>query len=113
MNFSRVLGGDRRSRISVATSRPSYAVFGSFGMAEPKKMVRDSYVRHVSDGLGKLTDQELGELERELRSERLRRSASSRSCLRCGHLFLTRAGAMYCTGRCRTAAYRHRLTEAA
>lgn len=76
----------------------------------------DRYKRHMVDNpasdasaaLRELDDQALHDLAGHLRLERLRRMRSWRTCSICGRSFLGRFGATYCSGRCRTKAYRHR-----
>jgi ribosomal protein S27AE len=62
--------------------------------------------------LDELADPELAKLARDVRTERLRRDARVQVCARCASEFFARNGARFCSGRCRTAAYRLRLKEA-
>lgn len=62
--------------------------------------------------LKELADPELAKLARDVRTERLRRAARLQVCSRCASEFFARNGARFCSGRCRTAAYRLRLKEA-
>ena len=61
--------------------------------------------------LPELADDALLALGKHLRLERLRRLKSWRICGSCKMHFAARAGALYCSGRCRTAAYRQRLQK--
>lgn len=61
----------------------------------------------------KASDAELGRVAKELRLERLRRLGRRQTCDQCHEEFLARSGARFCSGRCRTAAYRRRLRGAA
>lgn len=58
--------------------------------------------------LEQVSDEELGALDHRLRQERLRRRGAWRSCQRCAASFLGRRGALYCSTRCRVAAFRAR-----
>lgn len=62
-----------------------------------------------ADAVVGLEDDALQELGMQVRLERLRRAKSWRRCGNCRTPFPARAGARYCSGRCRTAAYRQRL----
>ncbi|MEO6703797.1 MAG: hypothetical protein ABI140_03285 [Jatrophihabitantaceae bacterium] len=59
--------------------------------------------------LDAFADAELAVLAREVRTERLRRDARIQVCTQCTSEFFARNGAQFCSGRCRTAAYRLRL----
>lgn len=63
--------------------------------------------------IASLSEDELAELGVEVRIEYLRRRGDWRICDRCGDEFLARTGARFCSGRCRTGAYRARLRGAA
>lgn len=67
----------------------------------------------VTMNLRGYTDDGLVTLASRVRRERLRRAGDQRSCALCAAEFLARRGARYCSGRCRTAAYRLRKTRAA
>lgn len=56
-----------------------------------------------------LTDDALVLLGQQVRLERLHRLNSWQNCTVCEKRFAARAKALYCSGRCRTAAYRKRL----
>ncbi|MDO5067460.1 MAG: hypothetical protein Q4D96_09300 [Propionibacteriaceae bacterium] len=58
--------------------------------------------------LEQASDEELGVLDHRLRRERLRRRGAWRSCQHCATSFLGREGALYCSARCRVAAFRAR-----
>lgn len=64
-----------------------------------------------ADSLPDLPDDALAALGKQVRLERLRRLESWRHCGSCGKRFAARSGALYCSGRCRTVAYRQRLRE--
>lgn len=66
------------------------------------------------DKLTSLPDAELSARLKDLRCERLRRAGKGRLCDRCGVEFFARAGARYCSGTCRVAAFRerHRTVDA-
>lgn len=63
--------------------------------------------------LAHLGDDELEQLAAGLREERLKRHGDSHPCEVCGHQFLGRKDSRYCSGRCRTAAYRMRVGKTA
>lgn len=73
---------------------------------------RDGYKRHMKE-LEQLADDELGQLAAELREEMLKRQGSAQHCVVCASEFLGRRGSRYCSGRCRTAAYRLRTRRTA
>lgn len=59
--------------------------------------------------IGDLTDDALDLLGQQVRLERLSRLNRWQDCTVCEKRFAARAKALYCSGRCRTAAYRKRL----
>jgi hypothetical protein len=67
------------------------------------------YMRSLRDR----TDQDLVGLANRIRQERLRRKGQWRTCEACQTEFLARAGARFCSGRCRTTAHRRRTAGAA
>lgn len=56
--------------------------------------------------LSKYSDAELAVLHDELKSERAMRAGRVKQCERCGGAFVGRAGAKFCSGRCRMASSR-------
>lgn len=68
---------------------------------------RNGYSCYVST-LTSLSDEVLSRRADAIRRERLRRAGRERRCVHCGHGFFARADAIYCTGRCRVAAFRVR-----
>ena len=74
--------------------------------------IRDIYKCHMQE-IASLSWSELETLRKQVRFERLLRAERWHACARCGTSFLARAGAAYCSGRCRTADYRIRLKESA
>lgn len=63
--------------------------------------------------LTSLPDAELTARLKDLRREQLRRAGKGHLCDRCGVEFFARAGARFCSGTCRVAAFRERQqTEA-
>ena len=60
------------------------------------------------DELAALPDAELARRIQWLRREQLRRADRTHACARCGKEFHARAGARYCSGACRVAAFRAR-----
>ena len=56
--------------------------------------------------LAALSDDDLALWITQLREEQLRRKGKSHICGRCGIRFMARAGARYCSAKCRVAAYR-------
>lgn len=56
--------------------------------------------------LSRYSDSDLEVLYSELKSERATRAGQSKQCERCGEAFVGRAGARFCSGRCRMAASR-------
>jgi hypothetical protein len=73
----------------------------------------DSYNRHVTKTVDKLSEPELDNLRRAVRLEILSRRGSEHTCGTCRASFVARQGAEFCSGRCRTAAYRRRMRRAA
>ena len=61
----------------------------------------------------RLDADQLAELAAKVRAEELRRKDSWRTCQECEARFLARRGARFCSGRCRTAAYRSRAQAVA
>lgn len=61
------------------------------------------------EAISDLTDDALALLGQQVRLERLGRLSSWQNCTVCEKRFAARAKALYCSGRCRTAAYRKRL----
>lgn len=55
-----------------------------------------------------ISDRELDERRFALRQEHLRRTDTKRSCVLCRSGFFARADALYCSGKCRVAAFRKR-----
>jgi hypothetical protein len=58
--------------------------------------------------LAALSDDDLAWWITQLRKEQLRRKGKSHTCGRCGTRFMARAGARYCSAKCRVAACRAR-----
>lgn len=56
-----------------------------------------------------MTDEELNELRKQIREERLRRRGSVQVCWNCSARFYARKGAKYCSNRCTIAGYRKKL----
>lgn len=73
----------------------------------PSPVVRNRYNRYM-DSLTTLQDAELTARMKSLRREQLRRAGKGRLCVQCGVEFFARAGARFCSGRCRVAAFRER-----
>lgn len=59
-------------------------------------------------GLRERTDDDLRAMATDIRREQLRRADRWHTCRICSTEFLARAGAEYCSGRCRTVAHRRR-----
>lgn len=59
-----------------------------------------------------LSDADLAVQLRWLREEQLRRAGKTHSCMQCSAEFHARAGARYCSGACRVAAFRLRSRKA-
>ena len=55
-----------------------------------------------------MSDADLADRIRRLRREQLRRDGKTHRCVECGKYFQARAGACYCSGACRVAAFRAR-----
>jgi hypothetical protein len=58
--------------------------------------------------LTRLSDADLAQAIRRLRTEQLRRAGKTHTCDNCGKAFHARSGACYCSGACRVAAFRAR-----
>lgn len=74
----------------------------------------DDYICHMTTtfarcALEELDEDELMTLRTQIGHEVLRRRDRSETCEACKTLFVARRNAKYCSGRCRTAAYRKRL----
>lgn len=59
-----------------------------------------------------LSEPALDELRRVVRLEILSRRGRAHTCGICRMSFIARMGAHFCSGRCRTAAYRQRMRRA-
>lgn len=69
---------------------------------------RNRYSRYVI--VRELDDRQLDALRVDVRGEQLRRRGALRICSWCHSDFWARAGAVYCSGRCRVASFRDRQT---
>lgn len=73
----------------------------------PNSHRRNGYTCYMA-ALSSLPDDVLSRRADAIRRERLRRAGRERRCVHCGGSFFARADALYCTGRCRVAAFRVR-----
>jgi hypothetical protein len=69
--------------------------------------LRNRYIRYMA-ALRTLSDADLAQRIRRLRDEQLRRAGKIHKCVQCANVFHARAGALYCSTRCRVAAFRSR-----
>jgi hypothetical protein len=70
--------------------------------------IGDSYICHMAT-VERMDDLTLENLRQRVRLRRLKLAGSSHQCGWCSTIFYGRAGALYCSGRCRTAHYRAKL----